>query len=876
MSLSVPIFIEESAGIDRPKEPVSFGIPFPKGALVRIERLVLRELTGEQLRLQTQPLATWPDGSLKWVLVDFQASVCAGDTKEYELRVEEEKTVKDVGPEVSIEESGEEILVDTGAARFHICKKRFRPFSRVVVGGKDLLGQTGGSTSVTCDKGHEHEALVRSVTRETDGPLRSTLKLEGEFVCDGREPLMRFVSRISFLAGASTAKIEYSVWNPRAAKHPGGLWDLGDPGSVLFKDLSLLLFTATASGRSAHWATRRDMEIQNTKGDLEIYQDSSGGDNWHSANHVNRFGDVKTSFCGYVVSQGDRTLEKGRRPEPHLALSDDSVTIWATITHFWQNFPKALEARGGEISIRLFPRQFHDLYELQGGERKTHVVHLDFKAGRPGGRQSWVHSPLIPHSTPHWYATTGAIPNLVPEENDPNRVLLELMRNAIEGSNTFLERREKIDEYGWRNFGELYADHEAVYHSGMDPLISHYNNQYDAVYGLLMRYLSTGDKRWYDIADALSLHVSDIDIYHTDRDRPQYNRGLFWHTDHYLPVETCTHRCFSKKNMRGRQAGSYGGGPSLSHSYSSGLLLHYHLTGYQLSREAVSELVSYQLNNIAMANTVSCKCLKLTKRLLGRIGKRTSAGLVKLEKVFSLDGPGRSSGNALSVLLDGYDAEGSTECLRAAEHLILTCVSPEDDVSAMDLLDVENRWMYTIFLQSLAKYLRGKEDAGERDAMWAYAAESLAKYVRWMMKEESTYLSKPERLEYPTETWAAQDIKKCAALVLGIPYAMRDEKAAIADKAFELLRAATSQLTSYATCTSTRPLVLIMQNLHHVSHFISSRGRDEFVDSEKASRSSSRSSRTLRLVPDAPLLRDLMMFSLRRELEFIRWTLRSV
>ena len=47
---------------------------------------------------------------------------------------------------------------------------------------------------------------------------------------------------------------------------------------------------------------------------------------------------------------------------------------------------------------------------------------------------------------------------------------------------SILNRREIIDEYGWRNFGEIYADHEAVYHQGRGPFVSHYNNQYDLIF----------------------------------------------------------------------------------------------------------------------------------------------------------------------------------------------------------------------------------------------------------------------------------------------------------------------------------------------------------------------------------------------------------
>ena len=45
---------------------------------------------------------------------------------------------------------------------------------------------------------------------------------------------------------------------------------------------------------------------------------------------------------------------------------------------FWQNFPKALEVRGNRLTIGIFPRQYADVYQLQGGEQKTQTLYLAF------------------------------------------------------------------------------------------------------------------------------------------------------------------------------------------------------------------------------------------------------------------------------------------------------------------------------------------------------------------------------------------------------------------------------------------------------------------------------------------------------------------
>ena len=135
-------------------------------------------------------------------------------------------------------------------------------------------------------------------------------------------------------------------------------------------------------------------------------------------------------------------------------------------------------------------------------------------------------------------------PRLTPKSDDPHTLYLQLVDAAIEGSDTFEHKREVIDEYGWRHFGEIYADHEAVFHKGPNLLVSHYNNQYDPIAGCAFQFLRSGDWRWWLLMHELALHVRDIDVYHTDEDKSAYNHGLFWHTYHYVDAGTSTHRSY--------------------------------------------------------------------------------------------------------------------------------------------------------------------------------------------------------------------------------------------------------------------------------------------------------------------------------------------
>ena len=152
------------------------------------------------------------------------------------------------------------------------------------------------------------------------------------------------------------------------------------------------------------------------------------------------------------------------------------------------------------------------------------------------------------------------------------------------------------DEYGWRHFGDIYGDHEAVKHRGATPLMSHYNNQYDPVGGFLYQFWRTGDPRWWTQCLELAAHVADIDIYHTDQDKSGYNQGLFWHTCHYIDADRATHRSYP--------TGTSGGGPSSEQNYTTGLMLH-HLA---FRRPASVKPRSTSRNSSSRSKTVRERC----------------------------------------------------------------------------------------------------------------------------------------------------------------------------------------------------------------------------------------------------------------------------
>lgn len=809
MSLqNIPIIVEETSGISRVNEPVSIGIPLPKGSVYDISKLRLFNNENQMVPLQALPLAFWVDKSFKWILLDFQVTLQANRTIHYYIHSQDNTELTNNHPTISIIKNKDSIVVNTGPAKFFLTTKFFKVFEKVEVDGKDLLKES--KIVLTDDSGKKYEPEINRAFVETEGSLRTTIKIEGCIRNDRNLILAHLFSRVSFFAGKGLVKLDYTIHNPRRAKHPRGFWDLGDKGSIYFKDLSINIAMALDKDLTVEWSNQLGEKFSKAeRKKLEIYQDSSGGPNWNSPNHINRFGQMTNSFRGYRVYVGEELVKEGNRASSVVSLSDKNRRISAAIKEFWQNFPKAIEVENNNIIFRLFPHQYKDVFELQGGEQKTHTIFVSFENNADTLYSlDWVYSPLIPKLSPEWYSGTKVFSYLVPQNQDNNIEYIKLVESAIKGENTFFELRELIDEYGWRNFGDLYADHETVYYKGPKPLISHYNNQYDVIYGALLQFLSSGDVRWYQIADSLARHVIDIDIYHTDRDKSAYNGGLFWHTMHYTNVATATHRCYTKEVLKDKKAISRtGGGSSNEHNYTAGLLLYYYLTGNQQAKETVLNLAEWVIN------------MDDGSRTIFRILDKSNTGLSSKTTDFNYHGPGRGAGNSINALIDAYLLSNDRRYLSQAEKLIRRCIHPKDDISKINLQEPEKRWSYTVFLQVLCKYLDTKEELNEKDYMYCYAKESLLHYAKWMFDNEYIYLEKPEKLEYPTETWAAQETRKTDVFLYAAKYSDEPLRNNFLEKAKFFYETGIKKLLSFETRFFLRPIAILLQCGSMYSYF---------------------------------------------------------
>ena len=753
----VAIHLSETSGLARNGEPISLGIPFAKGQLADTTGLQLIDAEGSLKPADFTPLCHWPDGSIRWLQMEGQISLKARADTSLTLAHTEYGPEPDEPP-VRIEHQPDGIALLSTTTRLFL--HTGKPCWDIQTTGAPATTRA----NLTSAEGQRQESSAEADWQiERNGTVCVRAVLTGRWQAPDQSPHCRFRCTLTLYHATGLLDVAFRIHNPRRARHPGGLWDLGDEGSLYFRSLELVT-DLPAGFASLQPDTLAEGTRRFESPDIFVYQDSSGGENWNSRNHLDRDERLTTHFPGYEVRIGGERKAAGKRSNPSLIINGPA-SLQVVMPGFWQNFPSSLgytanpTGNHAQTIAGLFPRQpANAAYELQGGEQKT--LRCLYQLHHGEADIGWAYNPTIPTLDASIYESAGAFPWFSTRTEKDS--LDKLLQEGLEGENNFFAKREVIDEYGWRHFGDLFADHESLYlPPGSAPFISHYNNQYDPIYGFARQFALSGDRRWFELMDDLARHVVDIDIYHTDQDRAEYNHGLFWHTDHYLPAHTATHRTFSRHNHTSSTPGQTGGGPAEEHCYTTGLLYHHLLTGDAGSRQAVLDLAHWVTTLHEGSGSLMEQLLRITRRDLPKARSLLTSNKPQSRHVYLFN---RGTGNYLNTLLDAHLLEPQAGWLVQAEKVIRGTIHPDDTISERNLLTAESSWSYLVLLAAISRFLLLKEEASDRDTAYDYARHSLVHYSRWMLANEQPFLARSEELEFANHTWVAQDIRKAMLL----------------------------------------------------------------------------------------------------------------
>jgi hypothetical protein len=175
---TVPLQVEVLGELTLDRWPVTSGVPFPKGVLGSARNLKLTAGDGKDVPLQVSATGHWPDGSVKWLLLDFRHS---GGTADYVLHY---------GPGVRREDGPSSILF----------------------GG-------AGTLALRDAKGQEYRATLGpdGAASEETGRLRSCFRLSGQLAADRGARMLAYDARVHVYPGTPWQRVVLTFGNDVSA-----------------------------------------------------------------------------------------------------------------------------------------------------------------------------------------------------------------------------------------------------------------------------------------------------------------------------------------------------------------------------------------------------------------------------------------------------------------------------------------------------------------------------------------------------------------------------------------------------------------------------------------------------------------------------------
>jgi hypothetical protein len=196
---------------------VSFGVPWPRGAVQKDQAFSLHSGSGADLPLQSWTLAYWPDGSIKWT----GFATVAGPEDAGPLRMSAGGGGAAKRPVVKVSHSDTTVEINTGPLACVIPTWGDDLIDLLAVDGKVVArdarlvcilqdGPDGGPADSPART--KYIGRVERVTVEQTGPVRAVVKIEGRHYSASSGRLwLPFVVRLYFYAGEESVRVVHTI-----------------------------------------------------------------------------------------------------------------------------------------------------------------------------------------------------------------------------------------------------------------------------------------------------------------------------------------------------------------------------------------------------------------------------------------------------------------------------------------------------------------------------------------------------------------------------------------------------------------------------------------------------------------------------------------
>ena len=533
----IGVTVYERTGVDRPHWPVTMSVPFAPGELRSPGAVKVLDEHNAATPTQMRPLVQWPDGSVRWLLVDTQIDLHAERPRHLRVALGQPPAARHP---LHVNDDADAVRVDTGAVRFAIPKRRFAIVDAVQPSGarQPMIGAM--TSSLTVDQELSAAAAPERVTVMESGPLRARIELTGTYG-NGFD----YVVRVEAYAGQPLLR----VWHT-------------------FIDRARKPYVAVP---------RLAVELPLLDRRTRYRYGVSGAAPVAGPLPANGLRLVQSDNVTFAV---DGTTSTGSL-DGWVELPDDSRAVGIASRWFWQEYPQSVTVQADRLVYNLWAPEAAPA-KAGMGSAKTHE--LVIWAGPNELDPRGVAAPAVAVVDPSKVAHSGALALAV----DPHGGAKAFVHKALLAAQSYAQRnaveewddcgavqceeatsRRRVGAYGMWNWGDW---NFRGYHDTTKGTDSWGNLEYDTAYVLALTYAASGDAATQEQMVVAARHFTDVDTIYA-APRPEWV-GM----NH---PKSPLHFSFEL------------GGPDLGHTWTQGSLAYYFLTGDERGLSAARGVADY-------------------------------------------------------------------------------------------------------------------------------------------------------------------------------------------------------------------------------------------------------------------------------------------
>ncbi|OCT15751.1 hypothetical protein A8709_15920 [Paenibacillus pectinilyticus] len=551
---------------------MTWGIPWREGELSRDESLQLKSVNGlSTVPMQSWPTAFWPDGSVKWSA--HAAAVHPGEHTGFVVG-KGERT--DAIQRVLVTETAETIILDTGIMICTLGKQGDQWLRSIVRDGIEIC--SGGEliclreaqsvvSGVRTSREETFESRIMRAEIEQDGPIRAVVKLDGRLrSTTGSREWLPFTLRLYAYAGLETIKLVHTFYydgNPhedvikglgirfgvpmRGAHYNRHIRFAGDRGA--FSESPKTLHTRRTKGKYKELFERQTLgemtdfdpaedsyflgllDDSATWGSFKLVQDSS--------EHYRIWKRTKAGCSWVKVTDGARAGGLGY-------VGSEGGGLAVGLRNFWEKHPSGYEVHGTDESnaaftiwmwspegtpmdLRHYDTETHVESSYEGAEElratpygiaNTSELLLYCTRETPDPElfahmQEETQKPFLLVCEPSYYHESGAFGYWsLPDRSSTVKAQLE---NRLDGIISFYQGEvEQRKWYGFWDYGDFMHSYDPVRHVWNYDLggCAWQNTELAPNMWLWIMFLRTGRGDIFRMAEAMTRHTSEVDLYH--------------------------------------------------------------------------------------------------------------------------------------------------------------------------------------------------------------------------------------------------------------------------------------------------------------------------------------------------------------------------